>query len=225
MGEKSHCRICCIPDNWDSVFFFFIFSGISLLMVIGYIGLFLGVPLAAVYLNQRHNISKSIAFIERDGKYYAVWIVNTVEGESNAFEQDDSISEIKHSNIDNEFIVHADEQAILEIRNNLLNFSIALDDIQDYLKRNPSEYEVLPDCKRKRNGILFKYGVENYRLARLETKKAAYGFLILNNPRIVFENTNVFVIAFDNENGEECTAKFTNCYNGFIEEIKKKSQI
>lgn len=64
------------------------------------------------------------------------------------------------------------------------------------------------------------YNVENAGMKNIMTKNANYNFLILNNPRIVKENKKNFTIEFYNQKKELCSAKFSNCYDKLIENIK-----
>ncbi|MBD5106465.1 MAG: hypothetical protein HDT41_05750 [Lachnospiraceae bacterium] len=182
-----------------------------------------------VKLNQRHNMSKSTAFIKRDGKLYAIQLLYTKEKLGTETSRNmiymPSGTALQSTTLDNNFKVATDvlayEKDIRERREKAESFVIALDDILEHLSNKPEEYHLLSDNKRTKLDNLFRYHVENNGLAYIETKNSTYNFLILDNPEIMNRNKNNFTIAFHNEKNEKCTAKFTNCYGNIMEEIDK----
>ena len=116
--------------------------------------------------------------------------------------------------------VQAHEKEVRERRKNPISFSIALDDILEYIGENSKIYEPIPDAKRSMIDKIFKVNIQNAGLYTLNTKNAQYGFLILNNPKIMKETKRYFIVSFESEKKEACTVKFSNCFDGIIDEIK-----
>ena len=181
-----------------------------------------------VLVNQSRNMSASTAFIERDGVLYAIQLLYTkkelgTETSRNVIYMPTGTI-LQAASLKNNFDVAKDVQAhekeVRERRKNIVSFSIALDDILKYLDEKPKAYSVLPNSKRSKLDNLFMYNVENAGMKNIMTKNANYNFLILNNPRIVKENKKNFTIEFYNQKKELCSAKFSNCYDKLIENIK-----
>lgn len=198
-------------------------------VIIGFILFIVVLVSMAINLNQRHNMSKSTAFIQRDGKLYAVQLLYTKKELGTETSRNmvymPSGTILQAATLKNNFEVARDVQAhekeVRERRQKASSFSIALDDILEYLKTNPKKYHLLPNNKRSKLDNLFMYNLENNGLVDIETKNAKYKFLILNNPKIVNQNKKQFTINFYNENNELCTAKFSNCYGNIVDGINE----
>lgn len=209
--------------------FLFVFIGIPtflLAMWLIFISIYLIVK--TVLVNQSRNMSASTAFIERDGILYAIQLLYTkkelgTETSRNMIYMPTGTI-LQAATLKNNFDVAKDVQAhekeVRERRKNIVSFSIALDDILKYLDEKPKAYSVLPNSKRSKLDNLFMYNIENGGMKNIITKNASYNFLILNNPKVTNENKKNFTIEFYNQNNEICSAKFSNCYDKLIENIK-----
>lgn len=209
-------------------FTFLNIPGFILAIWLVFISVFLIVK--SVVVNQSRNMSKSTAFIERDGKLYAVQLLytrkslgtettrNIVYMPSGTIFQAATLN----NNIKVAKDVQAHEKEVRERRNNCVSFSIGLDDILQYLSENPNDYKVLPNNKRTKLDNLFMYDRENAGMPTIITENANYNFLILNNPKIINENKKNFTISFYNEKNELCNAKFSNCFDKIVKDIKEK---
>lgn len=198
-------------------------------VIIGFVLFIVVLVSMAMKLNQRHNMSKSTAFIQRDGKLYAIQLLYTKKELGTETTRNmvymPSGTILQTATLKNNFEVAKDVQAhekeVRDRRQKASSFSIALDDIFEYLKINPKEYHLLPNNKRSKLDNLFMYNVENNGLVDIETENAKYKFLILNNPKIVNQNKKQFTIKFYNESNELCTAKFSNCYGNIVDGINE----
>lgn len=196
-------------------------------VIITFIMFLIALVIVSLKANQRYNISKSTAFIKRNEKYYVVQLLYTKrqlgsETSNNMiYAPSGSILQVAtlKNNIDVAKNIYLHEQEVRKRREKEENFSIALNDILEYLEKKPSKYHVIPDKKRGKLEKFFINNLENYVLAGIETKNAQYNFLILNNPKILSNNNKNFTISFENENNEQCILKFSNCYGNIIEEI------
>lgn len=210
--------------------FGFAFLGIpSFILYIWLIFITIYVVVKAVLVNQSRNMSKSTAFIERDGVLYAIQLLYTrkelgTETSRNMIYMP-SGTILQAATLKNDFDVAKDvqshEKEVRNRRNNPLSFGVALDDILNHLEKHPKHYSVLPNNKRSKLDNLFMYNIENAGMHTIITKNANYNFLILNNPKVTNVNKKNFTIEFYNQNNEICSAKFSNCYDEFIDKIKK----
>lgn len=116
--------------------------------------------------------------------------------------------------------VQVHEKEVRARRQNPASFSIGLDDVPDHIGREPGAYDAMPDSERSVIDYVFKNKIQNSALYTINTKNARYGFLILNNPKVIEETEKYFVLSFTSEHDELCSVKFTNCFDGIIEEIK-----
>ena len=210
--------------------FVFIFIGIpTFVLYIWLVFIFIFFIIKSFLSNQSKNMSKSTAFIERDGKLYAIQLLYTkkelgTETSRNIIYMPSGTilqAGTLYNNIKVATDVQVHEKEVRERRNNPVAFSIALDDILAYLEKHPKNYKVLPNNKRTKLDNLFMYDRENAGMPAIVTANANYNFLILNNPQIINENKKNFIISFSNEKNEACTVKFSNCYDKLIEEIRK----
>ncbi len=180
--------------------------------------------------NQSKNLSKSTAFIERNGKLYAIQLLYTkkdlgTETNRNIIYMPSGTllqAATLGNNIKVAKNVQAHEKEVRERRNNCKSFSIGLDDILQYLEKHPNDYKVLPNSKRTKLDNLFMYNIENAGMPTIATENAEYKLLILNNPKVINENKKNFTISFYNEENELCNAKFSNCFDKIINNIKEK---
>lgn len=190
---------------WSTVVSFLIFIVLIVVLAIKY--------------NQRHNMSKSTAFVKRDGKLYAIQLLYTRQDiglkETDEVYYGDSGGTLNFDIADN---VMKLEDEVRSRREKIEEFSAALDDILCYLEEKPKKYSLRPDSKRSKMDRWF-YNAENNGLASIATKRANYNFAILNEPKIEKETDKYFIVRFLNEQKEPCTAKFTNCYGDIIKDI------
>ena len=211
--------------------FGFVFLGIPgyiLAVWLVFISVFLVVKVITV--NQSKNMSKSTAFIEREGKLYVVQLLYNIENletetESNIlYTPSGTFLQVVtlDNNIEVSKNVQAHEKEVRERRNDYISFSTGLDDILQYLEKHPNEYNVLSNDKRSKLDNLFMYDIENSGMPSIVTEKAYYRFLIINNPKIINENKKNFTISFYNETDELCNAKFSNCFDNIVDVIKTK---
>lgn len=206
---------------------FFNIPGFILAVWLIFISVFLIVK--SLIVNQSRNMSKSTAFIERDGKLYAVQLLYTRKSLGTETTRDivymPSGTIFQAATLNNNTKVAIDVQAhekeVRERRNNFISFSIGLDDILQHLSKHPNDYKVLPNNKRTKLDNLFMYNIENAGMPTIITKNANYNFLILNNPKIINENKKNFTISFNNEKNELCSAKFSNCFDKIVNDIKE----
>ena len=216
------------------VFFGSIFGFISIgiptfVLVIWLIFISIFLIVKSVLTNQSKNMSKSTAFIEREGKLYAIQLLYTKKDlgtETNRkiiYMPSGTILQgsTLYNNINVGIDVQAHEKEVRDRRTIPASFSIGLDDILDYLNKNPKKYHIVANNKRTKLDNIFMYDIENTGLAYVETKNGKYNFLILNNPKIINENKKYFIMNFNNEKNEICTVKFSNCYDKLIEEVEK----
>lgn len=209
--------------------FVFIFLGIpTFVLIIWLICISIYIVVKELLVNQSKNMSKSTAFIERDGKLYAIQLLYTnkklgIETSRNMIYMPSGTilqAATLKNNIEVAKNVQAHEKEVRNRRINPLSFGVALDDILKHLEENPKDYSVLPNSKRSKLDNLFMYNIENAGMRTVMTKKANYNFLILNNPKVTNVNKKNFTIEFYNQNNETCSAKFSNCYDKLIENIK-----
>lgn len=208
----------------------YLFRSISMnfVIIVGFL-LYLTVNVTLMMmLNSSRNMSKSTAFINRDGKLYAIQLLYTNKDlgtETNrtplympagTLAQAATLS----NNAKVAQNVQAHEHEVRQRRNNVVSFSIGLDDILHYIENNPEVYHARCDKELSKADFIFKYNIQNQGMATIVTPNATYNFLILNSPKIVKETKKYFVVTFKNEQNQICTSKFTNCYDHLIEDIK-----
>jgi len=188
------------------------------LFCFGFIVSFIYVIAISILTNQSRNISKSTAFIKRAGKLYAIQLFYT--NKTLGTETDGQMINEPSESAAHAADVQAHEKEVRARRQNPASFSIGLDDVLDHIGRKPGAYDAIPDSERPAIDYVFKNKIQNSALSAINTKNARYGFLILNNPKVIEETEKYFVLSFTNEHDELCTVKFTNCFDGIIEEIK-----
>lgn len=211
-----------------SIFGFELLQIPTFLLVIWLIFISVYLVVKSCLVNATKNMSKSTAFIERDGKLYAIQLLYTNEelgtetSKHNIYMPSGTI--LQAATLKNNFEVaknvQTHEREVRNRRNNPVSFRVALDDILKYLEKYPEDYSILSNNKRSKLDKLFMYNIENAGMSTISTENANYNFLILNNPKITKENKRNFTIEFYNQNNELCSAKFSNCYNKLIENIK-----
>lgn len=183
-----------------------------------------------LHLNADHNMSKSTAFVARNGKLYAIQLLYTKrdigagEGETFFYAPVDSgaASATLGQNVDAAINVHTHEKEVRNRREDDASFVRALDDILTKLSQSKRQYYVPADEDRSLLDKLLRYNVINNGLCSIETQNERYNFLILNNPVIEREGKKSFTLRFTNEEGKQCTAKFSNCYANLLQDIKSK---
>lgn len=120
-----------------------------------------------VIVNQSRNMSKSTAFIERDGKLYAIQLLyirknlGTETTRNIVYMQSGTIFQAATLNNNIQVVknVQAYEKEVRERRNNCVSFSIGLDDILQYLSKSPNDYKVLSNNKKTTFDNLFMYDI------------------------------------------------------------------
>jgi hypothetical protein len=159
-------------------------------IIIGLVYLILFI-LIIISIIQSKYVSKSTAFIKRNNQLYAIRI--------------DSVDE---SNRKGSYD-----------REEPLTYSQALNNILVYLANYPGEYQILSNFKRDEVDNIFSVAFNNNALCNIKIGQSRYGFLILNNPKVVKVTKKHFIMEFYNEYNNICVAKFSNCYTGLIENI------
>lgn len=177
------------------------------------------------HFNQVDNISKSIAFINRNNAIFVVQLINSYE----TIEQ--TIDTAVNMYAANNGVTYgetnqnkAHEKDIKMRRNSKEEFSKALNDILEHYTQFPSEYHVKPCNERSALDNLFCYNIENNGLTYVETIKGTYNFLYLKSPKVIEVTKRTFTVRFLNERNELCIVKFTNCYQGIIEELNRYAE-
>ena len=177
-----------------------------------------------IHQNQRHNISTSIAFIKRGDKLYALNLLyaRSRSASSRSAVYAPSETMLQAATLDNNVKaamgVQASEHEVIERRKNAQSFSDGLDDVLSEIEKKPKLYHVDADKDQPKLFFYCWWLVENNGLCDISTKKANYKILILDNPKVEKVKKHWFLVSYDNEIGERCTSKFTNCY-GDLEEI------
>lgn len=201
------------------------------ILVVWYLACLTGIVTVCILTNQARNISKSTAFIVRQSQLYVVQLfytnrqLGTETDRTMIYAPSGSAAEIASlpNNIQVAKDVQAHEKEVRARRNNPASFIEALDDILNLLDQDPGIYYAIPDAERSGMDRFFKTNIQNAAPYTINTPNARYGFLKLNNPRVIEENKRYFVLNFDNENGDLCTAKFTNCFGDIVDDIRKNS--
>ena len=191
-----------------------------------------GISAICILTNQSRNISKSTGFILRKGQLYVVQLFYThkklgtetdrrmIHAPAGSAEQIASLP----NNIEVANDVQAHEREVRARRDDPASFIEGLDDILLFLAKNPDVYYAIPDSERTSLDKIFKTNLQNAAPFTINTENAQYGFFKLNNPRVVEENRKYFILNFDNEYGDVCTAKFTNCFGNLVDDIKNDFQ-
>lgn len=156
--------------------------------------------------NSFSNLSKSIGFVKRDNKLYAIVLgysynSATINAPSGTIYQAATLSH----NVKVAKDIQELEKNIRECREKEETYIDALDNCLIKLNKNPKKYY----GKKSKGETGFYYpkvdGVE--------------GFLILEEPRLEKENKNYIWISFTNRFNERETIKFRNAYGNLKEEI------
>lgn len=207
----------------------FVYSWFLSFFVILFIFSMIFLGYMVIKVNQSKNMSKSTAFIEKDGKLFVIQLMyqkhNNNKSQTFIHVADPVIqaATLKH-NIDVAINVQEAEREVRNRRKNIESFKIGLNSVLEYLEKKPEAYHVIPNYKRTFLDNILIYNLENAGLATIIMPDANYNFLILNNPKLLKENTKNFTISFYNEKNELCNAVFTNCYGDIINVIKKMSR-
>lgn len=167
------------------------------------------------HMNQKHNMSKSTAFIKRDGEWYAIQLLYS----NNVPVTEKSVKSITNvDKFERAIVVQAHEKEVRTRREDVTAFTQGLDDILE-LYKGKKKYKVKSDKEKSMMDKWF-YGIVNNGMIGVSTKKGNYNFLHLKNPRIIKESKENFALSFENQNGDICSAKFSNCFGDFLREIK-----
>ena len=169
---------------------------------------------------QRHLRSSLMAIIRHDGKLYAVALgdtkakLGTETDRSYIAMPSGSMAQLAtlHNNVAVAKDILAHEREVREYSKQESAYTDALSDILEYLSKNPEEYSVTPSFRYSSIDRLIRCRLENNAFTTIETDKRIYGFLILNGAKIFGENRKNFDVQFLNEEGEVCTARFSNCF-------------
>lgn len=168
-----------------------------------------------VMKNNKANISKSIAVIKRNNEYYAIKLMyNSAAAGNMLYAPSGTLAQAATlgNNIEVAVNIQAMEREIRERRIHKDSFIVALNDILEYLEKNPNGYINTRNAK-------FEEKVDGFKT--VITSKGMYGFINLTHPKIENENENYVYISYLNENKENVTVKLRNAYGGLIEDIKK----
>lgn len=169
---------------------------------------------------QRHLRSSLMAIIRHDGKLYAVALgdtkaeLGTETDRSYIAMPSGSMAQLAtlHNNVAVAKDILAHEREVREYSKQESAYTDALSDILEYLSKNPEEYSVIPNFRYSSIDRLIRCRLENNAFTTIETDKRRYGFLILNGAKIFGENRKNFDVQFLNEEGEVCTARFSNFF-------------
>lgn len=186
---------------------------------------FIAITAFGCVMIQRHFRPSLMGFVKEDGKLYAIALGDTIEDlgtdddASYIYAPSGSIAQaaVLPHNIKVAKNELAHEKEVREYSKQENVYIESLHDILTHLKKYPDDYMVIPDSKKLKIDLLMKCRVENGAFSNVITDKRAYGFLILNNPKIVKETAKYFDVQFLNENGEVCTARFSKCFKEAFE--------
>lgn len=200
-----------ITDSFISVLCYIL--GIIFLVVIGI--------LLPVKKNNENNISKSIAFIKRDNKWYAIKLMyDYADAGLTFYAPSGSILQgatLPH-NISVAIKTQGQEKYIKKLREVEKNYSDALDGILESLKDDNYSKPIYAGVDQKIDYFLNKYCFNEIYIS----KKKLCGYIILNNPKIDNIDNKYITITFTDENGNQKTMKFRNSYDGLVDELKKE---
>ena len=151
----------------------------------------LAVALFSLYMVQRHNVTRAMAFIYFQQEWYVIQLLHTKKHLSNSFEPDAYAVELKERRMKTE--AYAD----------------ALKDILVFMHHHAYSYTVED-----------KKTFENQGMVSMETKEANYRFLILKDVEVIEQHQHTFTLRFKNEKEEYVVRKFTNCFEGVVPAIQ-----
>ncbi|RKM55734.1 hypothetical protein D6853_09275 [Butyrivibrio sp. X503] len=180
-----------------------------------------------IIMNQRHNMSKSTAFIVKDRRLYAIQLHDTkkklVEGGSSGTfyapagsaaqmaALPDNIKAAKQN------LTYAAE--VMERRKNPQAFFEGLEEVINYKEQNPDKVDYYTTLSRVEKFMADSF--ENAGLMRVNADNAMYAFSELKNPRIEKVGKKTFHVSFDDDNEVRRTIIFTNCFGNIINDIQQ----
>ena len=198
------------------LFFCFLISGLLLgnnfLIIVAVLILLLLTVILPTKINNDKNISKSIAFIKRDYKWYAIKLMYNYADAGLPINESNS-STIPH-NIEVAKNIQKMEGDIKEERTKEVSYSEVLDEVLQTIEQNNYEKPVYSTVDK----ILDSFFNGYYFNEIFTIYNRLCGYLILEDLKIERVNKKYFVISF-NENNSRITMKFRNVYGGLIEEI------
>lgn len=202
------------------IFIFGFFPFNAFVIVISELIIMIGITLLSIKINNDRNISKSIAFIKRNNKWYAIKLMydSSLAGDF-IYMPSGSAGQVitnKHnanvaSNIQNM------EQQIKNIRTQKEAYINALDDVLLTLEKGEAKPHLYSNGDKKIDYLLNGYAFEE--IHTINNK--LYGYLILNNLKIEKINQKYITISFDGDKGIRRIMKFRNVYDGLIDEMQK----
>ncbi len=194
--------------------YFSIALGVLFLIIVGVV-----IP---VKKNNENNISKSIGFIKRDNKWYAIKLMYdhnsagvVLNAPSGTLLQ---VATLPH-NINVASKIQDNEEYIRQARLIADNYSKALDGVLKSLKTQDYFEPVYAKADAKVDYILNKYCFKEIYI----TKKKLCGYIVLNNLKIENIDDKFITISFTDETNTNRKMKFRNAYEGLIEEINNKN--
>ena len=151
------------------------------------------VVLFSMHKIQRHNVTRSMAFIYDRQEWYVIQLLHTKKHLDNSFEQDAYALELKERRMKTEA------------------YEEALKDILYFMDHHAYSYTVED-----------KKTFENQGMVSIETQEANYRFLILKDAQVIEQHQHTFTLRFKNEKEEYVTRKFTNCFEGVVPAIQNR---
>ena len=177
-----------------------------------------------VQTNNEKNISKSIAFINRDNHWYAIKLMyNPAAAGTPLYMPSGSIAQAATmpTNIKVASNIQSMENEIRKQRQDTSVFSATLTDVLDAIyfgsakEFNASKADKWIDMK-----------VNKYAFQEISTQNGrTVGYIILNNVRVVKVTKKRITLEFENEKNETKQMQFHNCYGGLVGAIKTKNTI
>jgi hypothetical protein len=177
-----------------------------------------------VQTNNEKNISKSIAFINRDNHWYAIKLMyNPAAAGTPLYMPSGSIAQAATmpNNIKVASKIQSMENEIRKQRQDTSVFSATLTDVLDAIyfgsakEFNASKADKWIDMK-----------VNKYAFQEISTQNGrTVGYIILNNVRVVKVTKKRITLEFENEKNETKQMQFHNCYGGLVGAIKTKNTI
>lgn len=190
-------------------------------LVIIVIAVILGIGvLLPVKLNNEKNISKSIAFIKKEDKWYAVKLMYGMNETGVAVNMPHGsvgqLASLPH-NIEVASNVQKKEREIKEARTKKEVYMKVLDEILSTLTCGSYETPIVAKLDKKIDIFLNGYAFEEM----ITQNNTLCGYLILDDLKLERETKKHFTVSF-NQNGKRLIMKFGNVYGGLLEEFHKE---
>lgn len=227
---ESNPHMAFLPCMFGGIIglFVFLFLGIItnsfisvLCYILGIVFLIVIGILLPVKKNNENNISKSIAFIKRDNKWYAIKLMYDYADAGLMFYAPSGSllqgATLPH-NISVAIKTQGLEKYIKKLREVEDNYSNALDGVLKSLKENNYSKPIYESADQKIDYFLNKYSFNEIFIE----KKKLCGYIILDNPKVENVDNRFITISFDDENRIRKTMKFRNAYDGLVEELEKE---